>query len=84
MNIYLELFGYLGTALVIISMMMTSVTKLRIFNIAGAVISMIYSIFIAAYPVVLLNVTLTVINVFQLIRAHVRKRKERRNHETEA
>ena len=41
-NIYLEIFGYIGTALVIISMMMTSVLKLRIINMCGGVISLIY------------------------------------------
>ena len=84
MNIYLEIFGYIGTALVIISMMMTSVTKLRIFNIAGSIISMIYSFLVQAYPVVLLNACLAVINLFHLIRAFIKRKKERRAHEAEA
>lgn len=84
MNIYLELFGYLGSALVILSMMMTSVTKLRIVNIMGALISMIYAICVTAYPVVVLNACLTVINLFHLIRAYLKKRQERKPYETEA
>ena len=68
MNIYFEIIGYIGTALVIISMMMTSVTRLRIVNISGSVISTIYAILVGTYPVVLLNVSLMTINVFQLIR----------------
>lgn len=68
MNIYLEIFGYIGTALVLMSMMMNSLTKLRLFNIAGSVISMIYAVFCSAWPVVFLNFGMIVINVIQLIR----------------
>ncbi len=65
---FLEVFGYIGTALVIISMLMTSVVKLRILNICGSVISMIYAIIGQAWPIVLLNGSLVLINIIQLIR----------------
>jgi len=68
MNIYLEIFGYIGTALVLLSMMMTSVVKLRIYNILGSVISMTYSFLCSAWPVVFLNLGLIIINVYQLLR----------------
>ena len=68
MNIYLEIFGYVGTALVLLSMMMTSVVKLRLLNIIGSIISMIYSILCGAWPVVFLNFGLIIINVYQLLR----------------
>lgn len=68
MNIYLEIFGYVGTALVLLSMMMTSVVKLRIFNTIGSVISMTYSFLCGAWPVVFLNLGLIIINVYQLVR----------------
>ena len=70
MNVYLEIFGYTGTALIVISMLMTSVTKLRVVNICGSVISMIYAAHCHTWPIVLLNLTLIVINVCQLIRAY--------------
>lgn len=69
MNIYLEIFGYIGTALVLMSMMMNSIVKLRIFNIAGSVISMIYAAFCSAWPVVFLNLGMILINVVQLLRS---------------
>lgn len=68
MNIYLEIFGYIGTALVLLSMMMTSVVKLRLFNTVGSCISMIYAFLSSAWPVVFLNLGLIIINVWQLIR----------------
>ena len=65
MNIYLEIFGYIGTALVIVSMMMRSILKLRIFNMCGGFISLIYAIFVNTWPVVVLNACLISINFVQ-------------------
>ena len=76
MDIYLEIFGYIGTALVIISMMMTSMLKLRLFNMAGALISMIYAIFRNTWPVAVLNFCLLAINLFQTIKELRQKKKE--------
>ena len=81
MNVYLEIFGYVGTALVILSMMMTSVTRLRILNICGSVIGAVYALPGGAYPVVLLNVCLVGINVFQLLRSCHRKAQEKKKGE---
>lgn len=69
MYIWLEIFGYIGTALVIVSMMMTSVLKLRIINMCGGLISMIYAILCNTWPVVVLNASLICINFFQTMRA---------------
>ncbi len=69
MDIYLELVGYTGTALVIVSMMMTSVVRLRLFNIAGALISVVYAALSGTWPIVVLNAVLSVINTVQLVRA---------------
>lgn len=70
MHIFWELFGYLGTALVLLSMMMTSVSKLRILNLSGSVISMIYAIVMNTWPVAALNFGMILINTVQLIRLH--------------
>lgn len=69
MNIYLEIFGYAGSVLLIISMMMTSMVKLRIINIIGSIISTIYSIIYGAYAVVFLNFGMMSINIYHLIRS---------------
>ena len=68
MNIFWDILGYTGTALILLSMMMTSVTKLRIVNMSGALISMIYAIFCNTWPVVFLNLGTIIINTVQLVR----------------
>ncbi len=74
MKIYLEIFGYSGTFLVLLSMMMTSVVKLRVFNIIGSVITMTYAFLSKAFPVVFLNAGLIIINVIQLVRLYGTKK----------
>jgi hypothetical protein len=68
MNPYLEFFGYIGTALVVVSMMMTSVTRLRVLNICGSVIGAIYALIGGVYPMALMNICLIGINLYRLVR----------------
>lgn len=75
MNIYLEIFGYIGTALILVSMMMSTIKWLRIFNISGSVISMTYSLLIVAYPVAVLNAALIIVNTVQLIKEFKKEKK---------
>ncbi len=74
-TIFLEIFGYIGTALVIVSMMMSSLKWLRIFNMSGALINTVYAICVQAWPVVLLNAALLVINGVKLMTAGYRAKK---------
>ena len=68
MYIFLEIFGYIGSAMILLSMMMTSVEKLRWFNMSGALISAVYGAILGTWPVVFLNVGSITINVVQIIR----------------
>ena len=59
----IEAFGYLGSLLVLVSMLMTSVVKLRIINTIGSVIFTIYAFIIKSYPTALMNFCLVLINL---------------------
>lgn len=67
-QLLLELFGYLGSLLVIISMLMTSVMRLRVINTVGSLLFAIYAILIHSYPTALMNLFLAGINIYHLIR----------------
>ena len=73
MNIWLELFGYMGMALVLLSMMMTNTKTLRTINLAGAVVCMIYGILTRTWPTALLNFSLGITQIIQLIRLNKQK-----------
>lgn len=74
-EIFWEIIGYLGTALVIISMLMTSIDKLRFINICGGTLSLVYAISANTMPIVVLNATLVTINIIQLIRSRINRRR---------
>lgn len=66
MNIWLEIFGYIGSALVVVSLLMASVVKLRIINTLGSVISATYALIIGSFPLALMNISLIIINLYYL------------------
>lgn len=64
----LEIVGYIGSALVVISMLMSSIVKLRIINIAGSIISGTYAVICGALPLALMNICLIIINAINLVK----------------
>lgn len=62
----IELIGYLGSILVVVSMLMPSVVKLRLINTVGSCISATYALIIHSYPLALMNISLIVINIYNL------------------
>ena len=65
-SMIIELFGYLGSTLVVVSMLMSSVVKLRVINTIGSIISGTYALIIHSYPLALMNICLIVINCYNL------------------
>ena len=66
MNI--ELLGYIGTAVVMTSFMMSNVKWLRTVNSIGCSIWILYGFQIESMPVVLTNVGILAINIFHIIK----------------
>ena len=63
-----ELIGYLGSALVLVSLLMTSIVKLRIINAVGCFIFCLYAFKINSIPTAVMNVALVGIDIFFLIK----------------
>ena len=75
LDVILELIGYLGSALVIVSMLMTSVVKLRIINTIGSVIFCGYALAIHSYPTAAMQVCLIIINIVNLYKLNNTKKQ---------
>ena len=73
-KIIIEAVGYLGSALVVVSMLMSSVFKLRVINTTGSIIFAIYALIIKSYPTALMNLCLVSINVYHLMKLHNTKK----------
>ena len=65
-----ELIGYLASILVAISLMMTSVLRLRVINMIGAITFTVYGLLIQAYPVAAVNVLIVGINIYHISRMY--------------
>ncbi|MCQ2505828.1 MAG: YgjV family protein [Lachnospiraceae bacterium] len=63
-----ELIGYLGSFLVVVSLLMSSVIKLRIINTVGSLIFTVYAIVIKSYPTAVMNAALIIINIYYLVK----------------
>lgn len=63
-----ELIGYVASALVAVSLMMSSILRLRLINLVGSAAFTLYGVLIHAYPVAAVNGFIVVINLFYLHR----------------
>jgi hypothetical protein len=63
-----ELFGYIASFFVAISLLMSSFIWLRVLNLIGAVAFVMYGTLLGSIPVVITNAFITVINVYYLVR----------------
>lgn len=72
---WFEIVGYVASALIVVSLAMTSVVRLRIVNLVGCVTFVTYGLLIHAWPVVVSNAIICVLNVWFLAK-HFRTRTD--------
>ncbi len=65
---WIEWIGYAGSALVAVSLMMSAVVRLRVINLAGALIFAAYGALTGAMPVLAVNAFIVVVNAWHLAR----------------
>lgn len=63
-----EIVGYAGSALVLVSLLMTSIVKLRIINAIGCIVFCIYAFVINSIPTAIMNAALFVIDIVFLVK----------------
>jgi hypothetical protein len=73
MDRWVELFGLSASAIVAVSMTMRNIKRLRIVNLIGSVAFASYGFMIGAWPVVLLNAFIILVNAYHLRRLISRK-----------
>jgi len=69
----LEVFGYVASVLIALSLMMSNIKQLRWINLFGAAAFSIYGYFIDAYPVFILNGWIALVDIYYLIRIYQQK-----------
>ena len=76
----LEAVGWLGSAILVVSLLQTQLLRLRVINLLGCLVLIAYNGLAHVWPMVGLNVVLAVINVVQLTRS-LRERHDARRYE---
>lgn len=66
--IIIDIIGYIGMGLVILSFLFKDIRYIRITNICGSILSAIYGFLTVTYPTMILNLILIIVNVIMLIR----------------
>jgi hypothetical protein len=61
-----ELIGYVASALIVLSLLMASLLRLRVINLVGAIVFTLYGVLIGSIPVVLTNGAIVLIDVYYL------------------
>ncbi len=67
----IEWIGYLASFIILVSLIMTSIKKLRIINLVGALLFAFYGYQIASPPVMIMNLGIVVINLYYLKQIYV-------------
>jgi Bacterial inner membrane protein. len=67
---YVEWFGYAASTIVAVSLTMSSIVKLRWFNLAGSALFATYGFVIGALPVALLNLFIVIVNIWYLVKMY--------------
>jgi len=67
---WLEWIGYIASLVILISLLMSSIKKLRWVNLIGATLFAVYGFLINALPVGIMNVGIAAINVYYLIKMY--------------
>ena len=65
-GLVLDIIGYVGSALVLVSLMMSNIYKLRLINLAGASVACFFAVMTKSYPFMVMNGCIAVIDVYYL------------------
>lgn len=65
-----EVFGWAGSVLVVLSLMVPSVRKFRILNLIGSSIATVYNVYFEIWPYAAMNGAIVLINIYWLWRLH--------------
>ncbi len=63
---FVELIGYIASIFIVVSLTMTNIIKLRVINSIGCLLFVTYGVLVGAIPVVLSNIAILLINLYNL------------------
>lgn len=77
MSWWLEALGWIGSGLVVASLLQTRILRLRVLNLTGCAVSVVYAALGGVWPILALNGVLCIINIVHLRKLTTEKSTER-------
>lgn len=74
---FLEIVGWTGSLLVIVSLMQARVLRFRVLNLVGAVIATAYNAIVGIWPFAVMNGVIAIIDVYWLVRLQRERHDDR-------
>ncbi|KQS98597.1 YgjV family protein [Cellulomonas sp. Leaf395] len=74
--VWLEIVGWVGSLLVIVSLTQARVLRFRVLNLAGAVFATAYNAIVGIWPFAVMNGVIAIIDVYWLFRLHRERHDE--------
>lgn len=68
MPVWVDVVGYVASALIVAGLVMSSVLRLRLLGLAGAIVFSSYAVLIGSMPVLVTNATIVAVHTYQLRR----------------
>ena len=78
-----EIIGIAATGFVLLSFLMNDIKKVRIINIMGAALFVVYGLLIAAFSTWVLNACLILIHIYYLLKTESEENHDEKNQLTE-
>lgn len=66
--VMIEVIGYVASILIVASLAMTSILKLRTISLLGSIAYVIYGVLLTAWPIVIANAIIAVLNIWNIYR----------------
>lgn len=73
----LETLGWVGSAVLVLSILQTTLVRLRWLGLCAAVVLVVYNLLVASWPNLGLNLAVAGIHAFYLVRAQLERRRGR-------
>ena len=80
----LEAFGWLGSLLVVLSLILPNQRKFRFWNFVGSGIAAIYNLIVGIWPMVIMNTAIVIIDLYWLQRLIRKDRDHRKDADSNA
>ncbi|MBK6763356.1 MAG: hypothetical protein IPG68_08810 [Micrococcales bacterium] len=75
-RVLLEIFGWIGSGLIVLSLAQARVWRFRVMNFIGAVIATFYNFWLAIWPFGAMNLIIAIIDAYWLVRLSRERRPE--------